>query len=217
MPPPIDPGEVVAGSGDPVFVTFINPSIEKGMLFYVRLAEELSRQRPDIPMLVIEGRGSSKELVAAGLRAGFDLRRHENMFFAPATAFPREIYEQTRILLVPSIIESAGRVVCEAMLNGIPFIHSGRGGLAETADQAGLELALPASLTLTTRETVNAAEVWSWLEVIQNLWDHEEVYLQASARAAAGGQRFRRRSRPEHYIAFLERIACKPTPFRFYY
>jgi len=43
-------------------VTFINPQVEKGMTVFARIALELGQRRPDIPFLLVEGRGTSDAL-----------------------------------------------------------------------------------------------------------------------------------------------------------
>ena len=42
------------------FVTFVNPQPHKGVFWFARLAQELGRRRPDIPLLVVEGRAGGK-------------------------------------------------------------------------------------------------------------------------------------------------------------
>jgi len=39
------------------YVTFVNPQPQKGVFLFARIAAELARRRPDIPLLVVEGRG----------------------------------------------------------------------------------------------------------------------------------------------------------------
>ncbi|MBL9219294.1 MAG: glycosyltransferase [Opitutaceae bacterium] len=184
LPSPLDPDETIAPEREPIFFTAINPSIEKGLFFLARLAEELATRRPDIPMLFIESRGSGGLLVQAGLAGGFDLRRHESLMFAPAVPKPAEIFRGTRALLAPSVWdEPFGRVAAEALLNGVPPLVSNRGGLAEAANGGGFVLPLPASLTLETRLPVAAADVEPWLATIIRLADDQEFYAAASARA----------------------------------
>jgi len=63
---------------------------------------------------------------------------------AAAVSKPRDIFENTRVLLVPSVWEEpSGRVVAEALVNGVPPAPppvSDRGGLAESRNGAGFVL-----------------------------------------------------------------------------
>jgi hypothetical protein len=43
-------------------VTFINPQEIKGVYVFARIARELARRRPDIPLLVTQGRSRSDAL-----------------------------------------------------------------------------------------------------------------------------------------------------------
>lgn len=53
----------------------------------------------------------------------------------------REIYKQTRILLVPSIVdETFCRTVCEAMANGIPICTTGKGNIINLVGNSALIL-----------------------------------------------------------------------------
>lgn len=210
LPSPLDPAETVAAEREPIFFTAINPSVEKGVFFLARLAEELATRRPDIPMLFIESRGSGGLLVQAGLAGGFDLRRHESLMFAPAVPKPAEIFRGTRVLLVPSVWEEPfGRVAAEALLNGVPPIVSDRGGLAEAANGGGFVLPLPKSLTLETRTPVAAADVSEWLELIIKLADDPKFYAEASARARAAGATVQPAALAPRYVAFFESVLKK--------
>ena len=207
LPSPLDPRETIAAEREPIFFTAINPSVEKGVFFLARLAEELAVRRPDIPMLFIESRGSGGLLVQAGLAGGFDLRRHESLMFAPAVAKPAEIFRGTRALLVPSVwAEPFGRVAAEALLNGVPPLVSDRGGLPEAANGGGFVLPLPASLTLETRQPVAAADVAPWIETIMRLADDAPHYAAASARAHAAGAAFLPESLAPRYVDYFTRI-----------
>jgi hypothetical protein len=132
LPAPLMPS-VVAPLHDPVFVTFINPEPAKGLAMLAQLAERLGVERPDIPLLVVEGRASAAQLVAAGQAAGLDLARHANLMFAPASARVADIWAHTRVLIAPSVVEeAAGRAALEAMANGAVALVSDRGALPET-------------------------------------------------------------------------------------
>lgn len=207
LPSPIDPLETIAADREPIFFTAINPSVEKGVFFLARLAEELGVRRPDIPLLFIESRGSGGLLVQAGLTGGFDLRRHESLMFAPAVAKPAEIFRGTRALLVPSVwAEPFGRVAAEALLNGVPPIVSDRGGLPEAANGGGFVLPLPATLTMETRTPVTAEDVAPWLETITRLADDQAFYTAASARAHAAGAALRPEVLGPRYVNYFSGI-----------
>jgi glycosyltransferase involved in cell wall biosynthesis len=210
LPSPLDPAETVAPEREPIFFTAINPSVEKGVFFLARLAEELAVRRPDIPLLFIESRGSGGMLVQAGLAGGFDLRRHESLMFAPAVAKPAEIFRGTRALLVPSVWdEPFGRVAAEALLNGVPPIVSDRGGLAEAANGGGFVLPLPPSLTMETRLPVAAADVEPWLALIIRLADDQEFYAAASSRARAAGAAYQPEVLGRRYVEYFTGILSR--------
>ena len=106
-------------------LTFVNPSIEKGVYPFARIADELGRRRPDIPILVVESRGTEATVAACGL----ELREHGNVFFMPHTADPRSFWGVTRVCLLPSVWwENQSLVAVEALVNGIPVVGSDRGG-----------------------------------------------------------------------------------------
>jgi glycosyltransferase involved in cell wall biosynthesis len=205
---PILPEEVVASERQPLMVTFVNPAIEKGLMFFVRLAEELCRRRPDVPVLVVEGRGTREDVIGAAQLGGFDLRRHENLLIAPAVAHPKDIFAGARLLLVPSVWEEpAGRVAVEALVNGVPPIVSDRGGLPEVCAGGGMVLPLPGNLSLETAEPVHAGAVEPWLEQVLRLCDDASAYQAASEAAATAGRRYAWPALLDQYLRFFESVA----------
>ncbi|MBX6313351.1 MAG: hypothetical protein IRY99_10620 [Isosphaeraceae bacterium] len=110
----VDAERVRVERPEPRYVTFVNPSAEKGVYVFARIADELGRRRPEIPLLVVEGRGTEATLAACGL----DLRVHGNVFLMAHTPDPRRFWRVSRLCLMPSLCgESQGRVAIEAMLN----------------------------------------------------------------------------------------------------
>ena len=181
---PFDVEDIIAEQRVARFLTYINPSLHKGVMFFARLAEEIGNERPDIPIMVVESRGTAGHVVAAGLRGGFDLRRHGNIMVSPGVSQPRHIYAATRVLLVPSVWEEPfGRVASEAVLNGIPPIVCERGGLAEAAGGGGFVVPLPASLTPKTLRPVEAPDVAEWKELAVRLMTDDPFYAEACGRA----------------------------------
>ena len=110
------------------YVTFVNPSPLKGVFIFARIAAELARRRPEIPLLVVEGRERMASLPALGI----DLRGLKNLRIMPNTPDARQFFSVTKLLLMPSLMENAALVAIEAMFNGIPVLASNRGGLPET-------------------------------------------------------------------------------------
>ena len=127
---PVDWNRALAPNREPRFVTFVNPCLEKGVFPFARIAHELGRRRPDIPLLVVESRGTKETLGACGL----ELEAAGNIQVMSHTTDPRQFWALTKIALVPSVWwENQPLVVIEAMINGIPVIGSNRGGIPETA------------------------------------------------------------------------------------
>ena len=172
LPNPVDWERVRVANPSPRFVTFVNPARYKGVYPFVRIAKELGRRRPDIPLLVVESRETRKTLGACGLRTA----DHPNIQIMPVTTDPRRFWRLTKIVLMPSLWwESQGLVAVEAMINGIPVIGSDRGALPETLGDGGIVLPLPERLTPVSQILPTAEEVEPWVEAIIRLWDDRGV------------------------------------------
>ena len=168
LPVPLDTNEVVAPEREPIFITMVNPSVRKGVDFFARLAERMSVSRPDLPFLVIESAGDAGTLVAAGVRAGFDLRRHENIMISASVPLPKDIFAPTRVLLVPSLREPGARVVAEALLNGVPPLVSDRGGLPKCA--AAQAASCPSRTTTDRSSSGSTRSSRSWTTTSGTAW-----------------------------------------------
>ena len=121
-------------------LVFVNPSANKGVYWFVRIAKELWKKRPDIPILVVEG-SSGREILANPI---FGLEEVGNISFMSNTLNPEDFYKKARVIIVPSFFnESYARVVAEAMAAGVPVVASNRGALPETVGDAGLILDIP--------------------------------------------------------------------------
>ena len=207
LPVPLNLEDVVAEERDPHFVTMVNPSPEKGLMVMARIAEELGRRRPDIPVLIVEARGTVDHLVQAGLLGGFDLRRHKSIVGLPAVAQPKAFYARPRVLVAPSLWqEPAGRVAAEALLNGIPPIVSDRGGLGEVCNGAGFVLHIPEEFTPKTREPLPAEAVEPWVELIARLWDDQTFYEAEAVRALAASDMYRPENLTPRYLDYFMRV-----------
>ncbi len=205
IPNPIRLGKVIAENPEPRYVTFINPQPEKGVTVFARIALELGRRRPDIPLLVVEGRGTADGL--AGLPV--DLSGLTNLHRMANTADPRDFYRVSRIVLMPSLWrESLGRVPIEAMANGIPVLASDRGALPETLGDAGFVFTIPANCTPASGVVPTAQEVAPWVAVIERLWDDPEFEAEHRRRALAEARRWGGDKLAEQYEGFF-RSLCR--------
>lgn len=187
------------------FVTFVNPQPYKGAFWFARIAHELNHRRPDIPLLVVEGRGKAAWLGAGDL----DVSGLSNVRCMPNTPDPRRFYALSRVVLMPSLCEEAfGRVAVEAMLNGIPVLASRRGGLPEALAGAGFLFDIPEQYTPQSREVPTQTEVAPWLETIERLWDDEAFYAAESDRCRRAAEAWR----PERLLPRFEEFFLRVMP-----
>ena len=208
LPYVVDADRVRVDHPEPTYLTMVNPSPEKGVYPFVRIADELGRRRPDIPILVVESRGSERTLVDCGI----DLRPHGNVSLMARTPDPRRFWRVTKLVLMPSLfLESQGMVAVEAMTNGIPVIASDRGALPETLGVAGLILPLPGHLTPFSRHLPSVAEVEPWLAAIERIWDDRDGYEAHRGRCLAESKRWSVGVLLPRYVDFFRNTrTCRP-------
>lgn len=152
----------------PQYVSFINPTREKG----VELALKVAALLPQIPFLFVLGWPLP---VKENLALRKALAALPNVTLHDRVSDMRRIYRMTRILLVPSQgsdnwKETWGRVASEAHYSGIPVVGSDCGGLPEAVGVGGQVLGAD-----------EPAERWA--AVIERLW-RDEAYYAAMSRAA---------------------------------
>jgi glycosyltransferase involved in cell wall biosynthesis len=205
IPGPLDWTRVHCPRVEGRFVTFVNPQPAKGGAYFARIATELNRRRPDIPLLVVEGRAKADALGQTGL----ELHRLGNVHVMTNTPDPRAFYRVSRLLLVPSLCQEAfGRVAAEALLNGIPVLTSRRGGLSEVLAEAGFLFDVPECYTPAAGLVPSAEEVEPWIAMILRLWDDSAFYAQEGQRCLAAAEVWR----PERLGPRLE--ACFTSVLR---
>lgn len=119
--------------GDPQgFVTLINAHKVKGLDTFL----EVARRLPHVRFLLQESWKLKEDALADLHNRLADL---PNVVFQTRVTDMRQVYRQTRLLLVPSIWEEGfGMVSVEAQSCGIPVIASARGGLPESVGNGGL-------------------------------------------------------------------------------
>lgn len=123
--PPLEPARhFVPRTGKAV--TLVNLQKNKG----IRLFEELATRMPDVPFLGVLGTHGQQETRR--------LEQLPNVEIHPVTQDMREVWQKSRVVLMPSGYESFGMVAAEACVSGIPVMANPTAGLVECLDEAGL-------------------------------------------------------------------------------
>jgi hypothetical protein len=95
-PHPNPPNPLPVGEGTK-YVTFINPHAVKGVYVFARIARELARRRPDIPILVTQGRsradgrGARPRIARITRMSWVDAGRCECRLIRADPCYPRSI------------------------------------------------------------------------------------------------------------------------------
>ena len=165
-PPPAAPS--------PQYVTFINPSAEKGVTLFLRIVELAAQILPEAQFLVVENRST---LAAAQERTGLFYIAHGNVKRLGLQREMGAVYSATRVLLVPSLWHDSGpRVAVEAQAFGIPSVVSDRGGLPELVGEAGVVIAPPEPLVEDYWLVPPLTQAIPWVEAIRILLSDDETY-----------------------------------------
>jgi glycosyltransferase involved in cell wall biosynthesis len=193
----IEPAQVVAQHHTRERILFINPVPEKGVALVIRVAMLLEKRRPDIIFEVVESRGKWSDILKL-LTTAFGTPREvlENVIVTPNTSDMRPLYGRARLLLAPSLWwESSGRVLVEAMHNGIPALITNWGGMPEMVHDGGIILKLGEVYHQKPYTTVPSDEALEPLvQLIESLYDDEAKYRELAARALRVGQTFHQMS-----------------------
>ena len=198
LPLPIWPEDVIAEKRhDPVYFTAINPARRKGSLLLLTIFRELHRTRLDIPLRIV---GESNEAEFA------ELSKYAAVI--PWQTNPKEIYQQTKVLLVPSVWEEpAGRVIAEAMLNGIPPIITDRGGMVEVANGGAFVVPLAKRIDMKWSGPVPLNVAQPWIDLIIELHDRRVMrFNEMGDRAKAAAAIYQPENLTARYVDYFERI-----------
>jgi glycosyltransferase involved in cell wall biosynthesis len=171
----IDSTLVKAEERRPEFITFINPSFEKGVNVFMPLAKLAAREAPEIKFLVVQSRGR--------WGAALQILKYQASDFPNVTVIGHQknmkpVYAATKVLLLPSVWhESGARVIPEALINGVPVLGSRTGGSEELIGRAGKVFDLPEDVR-EKRDTPAPEEVVRpWLDEIRKIW-HDPAYYE---------------------------------------
>ncbi len=199
----IDPSLIKATSREPKYITYINPSWEKGVNVFMPMARLAAKRYPEIKFLVVQSRGRWANALAA-----FKFKKEEfpNVTIIGHQKEMKKVYGVARVVLLPSTwIESGARVIPESLINGVPVIGSNTGGTAELIGEGGLVLDLPEVVKEEKLKPAPDEVAEEWLEVVHRAW-HDEKFL---AKLEAGVAK----EAPKHEIgATVNRLLEVITP-----
>jgi glycosyltransferase involved in cell wall biosynthesis len=155
--PWVDINKFQINPSNPTYVTLINLNESKGG----KLLIDLAKRMPTTRFLGVKG-GYGEQIID---NSQMNITYHEK------TDRIEDIYNQTKILIVPSQLETWGRVAVEAMAAGIPIIINDVPGLRECTKDAAI---------ICRREDPDA-----WVDQIKKLTTIPSYYAEWSARSRA--------------------------------
>lgn len=205
----LDPSLFVAENHKRERLLFVNPSWQKGASIVVQLALALEKKRPNIQLEVVEARADwSAVLRETTKKLGEERSTLSNVIVTPNTNDMRPPYSRARLLLAPSLWwESSGRVLAEAMLNGIPALITNRGGMPEMIGDAGLAFDFPEECYEDPyQHLLNEKQLQPLINAVLDFYDDTKLYEKYVQRAwEVGKQR-------HHIDKSTERLVNALTP-----
>jgi len=189
--PFVEPGKYFTNRLPNGKITFINPIPQKGVDIAVKIAKEM----PDKQFLFVLG-GWSRYPKILKMRFVRSVQNFPNVQIMETQTDMRHVYAQTKILLVPSqYIETFGRIIREAQLNGILVVASDVGGIPHTMGEGGI-LVRPKN------------DVRGYIEALRLLSEDEKKYRNYSDLAVENSNKaeFDPEVQVEKFIAYVNRI-----------
>lgn len=151
--PPVDYRDYETPDGMRRYVTLINVNEEKGGQILVNLAKAM----PHVEFLGIKG-AYGEQVIASPCP--------QNLRYENTTLNIKHVYARTKILIMPSRIETWGRTAIEAASSGIPVIANTTEGLMESLGSAGI---------FAKRDKLD-----EWITTINELLTNTELYEKTS-------------------------------------
>jgi glycosyltransferase involved in cell wall biosynthesis len=167
--PLINLQDYLTGRDSAKYVTLVTPHPRKGLNIVLELAAKL----PSIPFLLVEGWPMEPEEWQA---LKIQTQARPNISLLRSTSNMKEIYEKTKILLVPSELETFGRVAVEAQCSGIPVLAKDVGALRWVIGDGGKALAPTTSID-------------EWVAHLNRWYSDSETYRELSEQAKCNVQR----------------------------
>ena len=196
--PPVDYRKYDLGI-DPInneYITLINLNENKGGAIFW----EIARAMPEKKFLAVKG-GYDPQIVQ-------DLPNVTVMEHTPDIL---QVYQQTRVLIMPSEYESWGMTATEAMCNGIPVICTPTFGLKENCAEAGIYVGNPPQPSTDAKDiawprVTGRDNIGAWVKAIRKL-DEKKYYLSQSKKVRERSRALDPLTEYESLLAFLSEPA----------
>lgn len=203
----IDPALNKAAQRRPEFITFINPSFEKGVNVFMPLAKLAAQEAPGIKFLVVQSRGRWGTAMQVLKYQPSDF---PNVRVIGHQKNMKPVYEATRALLLPSVWhESGARVIAEAMINGIPVLASRTGGSEELVGQGGMIFDLPENVREQRDKPAPEEVIRPWLDEIKRIWHDPDYYEQLVAKVDNEAQQHDIQHNTDRFLAAVAPAIAK--------
>lgn len=158
------------------YVTFINPSLEKGVEVVLKIIHSM-RNDQDIQFLIVESRGTWSKAIKA-----FDIDHtlfNGRVKVATFQSNMSAIYAKTKLLLAPSLWHESGpRVAAEAILNDIPVLGFNSGGIPEMLGASGYIFKKPNVSKENNFKLPPNYDVTEWVDKIRDVMRNSKLYEQ---------------------------------------
>jgi glycosyltransferase involved in cell wall biosynthesis len=158
---PVRLKNVRASEHNPRYLTMVNPRTElKGVEILFDLVDNLDEE------FLIAGEFADDKYAERAKRA-------ENVTYLGWVSDMREVYRQTRLVIVPSLVEEGGgpRVVLEGFANSIPAVGTNRGAIPEHVANAGAVVD-------------NPYDIEQWKECIKRVLSDYNIYARRATERA---------------------------------
>ena len=151
---------VICQERDPKYITIINPDVGKGGKIFC----EIARKMPDVEFKCV---GLGQEIFEDNRIINKEILNLKNVKCVSYTDKVSEIYKDSRVVLVPSLVdETFSMVALESLANGIPVLCTKYGNL-------------PYILSGEGGYVLDENNIESWVSSIKEMFDEEKYKIKS--------------------------------------
>jgi hypothetical protein len=195
LPPVVAGTQTVAEGAVPGSVVFGGTGVGGGMFLFVQLAEELLRRRPNLPLIVLGGKGE------VNFSSG-------GKVLCRPMAELEAVWRSASVLVAPQVSwEEMPWPALSALAHGVPAIVADRGAAAELLETDSIRLPLPLRLTAIGPAPLKPNELQPWVAAVQRFLDDPSFAAGQQRLAVVGSKRYDAATLAPRYAEFLMRLA----------